>query len=130
MTTDIKELVKRLRERAVLAATEGNMTATCDARYFAQSADALEAMAGEVGALKQAVEAEKDEQARMEFHHIHALADLAAERDRLKAALDKARLFIVDQYASDEDADKGEWLAREARPIHAAICKALGGDAS
>ena len=51
-TVDINELVKRLRERAALAATEGNMTATCDARYFTQSADAIRALEAEVERLK------------------------------------------------------------------------------
>ncbi|MFO0476490.1 MAG: hypothetical protein ACK52K_15210 [Alphaproteobacteria bacterium] len=52
-----------------------------------------------------------------------------AERDRLKAALDKAGLFIANEYATDEDDHNGEWLAPQARPIYAAICEALGDDA-
>lgn len=45
----------------------------------------IEALRGEVESLKQAVEAEKDEQARIEFR----LNEVTAERDRLKAALEK-----------------------------------------
>lgn len=37
-------LLGGLRERAERAAQEGNMTATCDARYFSQAADAIEAL--------------------------------------------------------------------------------------
>lgn len=50
--SEYDELVNGLRERAEHAATEGNMTATCDARYFAQSADAIRALEAEVERLK------------------------------------------------------------------------------
>ncbi len=76
MTTDIKELASGLRERAKHAAAEGNMTATCDARYFAQSANAIEALAGEVERLTSDVDALGEN-----------LEKVVAERDRLKAAL-------------------------------------------
>ena len=59
MSDDIKELVNGLRERAELAATEGNMTAACDAKYFSRAADALEAMAGEVERWRAAFNKEK-----------------------------------------------------------------------
>jgi len=50
--SEFDELVSGLRERAEHAATEGNMTATCDARYFAQSADTIQALQFEVERLK------------------------------------------------------------------------------
>ena len=56
-----------------------------------------------------------------------ALEALVAERDRLKAVLDKAGQFIADEYADPRVEPDGEWLAREARPIYAAICEALEG---
>ena len=43
-----KDIVQRLRERAALAAEEGDMTAKCDAEYFTQSANRIEALEAEV----------------------------------------------------------------------------------
>ena len=45
--TNSKDIVQRLRERAALAAEEGDMTAKCDAKYFSQSADRIEALEAE-----------------------------------------------------------------------------------
>ena len=50
--SEYDELVSGLRERAEHAATEGNMTATCDARYFAQSAGVIKALEAQVERLK------------------------------------------------------------------------------
>ena len=63
------------------------------------------------------------------FAAVDTIEALRAERDRLKAALDKAGQFIADEYADPRVEPDGEWLAREARPIYAAICEALEGDA-
>lgn len=56
---------------------------------------------------------------------IAEVRELGAEVERLKGELKTARLFIADQYATEADADKGEWLEPEARPIYASICQAL-----
>ena len=57
-----------------------------------------------------------------------ALKAAEARAERLRVALEAARLFIVDQYSTDENADSGEWLAKEAREIYATLCKALEDD--
>ncbi len=84
-----KELVKRLRVHFRSVNASGLPCMTPRNPDGEEAALALEALAGEVESLTQAVQAEKDEQARMDFHHMHALADLAAERERLKAALEE-----------------------------------------
>ena len=71
MTTDIKELVKRLRE--------GN----ANRPWCHQAADALEALAGEVERLKGYL----DEEERACEKAIITATAATAERDRLKAAL-------------------------------------------
>lgn len=109
-----KELVSVLRKRAELAAQEGNMTATCDARYFAQSADALETMAGEVARLASALEgADQEVQER--------LLSTEAERDCLKAALetiaeehDAGRHDGLPEPCPAHDADTMFYVARKA----------------
>ncbi len=93
MTTDIKELVKRLRawNRDVLGA-DGT---------FGVAADAIEALAGEVERWKKNHEALQDKIGCMKScgcaydaagdicgHHSPKLIAAEAERDRLKAALD------------------------------------------
>lgn len=92
---------------------------------------ALEAMAGEVESLKQAVEAEKDEQARIEFR----LNEVTAERDRLKAVL-KPRLNAKAIEGLQEILEAMEAMDEREAPFlktlldwHEASRKALG-DAS
>lgn len=110
MTPDIKELVRRLR--------------TFKHRDANAAADALEALAGEVESLKQAVEAEKDEQARIEFR----LNEVTAERDRLKAALEPFAKLSTDRERQDPPEGTMRVRVVTAPEIEAAR-KALG-DAS
>ncbi len=49
------DLVKRLRERAGFAASEGDMTAKCDANHFTEAAERIEALESEVGRLQSLV---------------------------------------------------------------------------
>ena len=105
-------LLGGLRERAKLAAQEGNMTATCDARYFSQAADALEAMAGEVGRLKDrlrianGVLAETTQKAlelQTESDRLQlALSSLRSDNARMKAALELIWACSGDLFATEE----------------------------
>ena len=117
-----KELVKRLRVHFRSVNASGLPCMTPRNPDGEEAALALEALAGEVESLTQAVQAEKDEQARMDFHHMHALADLAAERERLKAALGDVMEWI-DNWSPPFTQD-GEWAETELKAR-----KALG-DAS
>lgn len=50
-------LVHELRQRAIIAAAEGNATARCDARYFDASADAIETLSSKLAAARRILSA-------------------------------------------------------------------------
>ena len=84
MTTDIKELVKRLRERYSRRAAESNDEARLRRQLERDdAADALEAMAGEV----EAYESARVTWAESMRAWINRATVAERERDRLKAAL-------------------------------------------
>ena len=108
MTTDIKELVKRLRDAGVV--TKGVFIG-----HIHDAADALEAMAGEAVLLRRAL-GQRQEQ----------LEVATAERDRLKAALEE----IAIKAGLSECG--GDYVAAVTviGDIEQMADKALGGDAS
>lgn len=117
MTTDIKELVKRLREPYAWRGLS------------LEAADALEAMAGEVEKL-----------GNLAANYEHEMKMATAERDRLKAALDIAKAHakqnqrardLVSPYPNDH-AKRIVWeraLYHDGKDLWDKLRKALGGDA-
>lgn len=109
------DIVKRLR---------------CSIPYYDMSieaADRIEALEGENAALKKTNAEWLKENAPGGWIDIFRsqAREYGARAERLRVALDKAAKFIADQFATDEDEDNGEWLAKEAREIYATLCKAL-----
>jgi hypothetical protein len=107
------DLVNRLCERARLAASEGNMTAKCDANHFTEAADRIEALEGEVERLNKAHD-ERLKQNTLEraathkqFHRAEA-AEARAERLR-----ERHKEFMTLQNALERVA--GERAAADAR---------------
>lgn len=49
----------------------------------------------------------------------------ADSHDKLVEALEEARTFIEAEYRDPSAEPDGEWLAKDARPVHALICAAL-----
>jgi hypothetical protein len=84
------DLVKRLRERAGLAASEGNMTAKCDANHFTEAADTIEALEGELQKWKALGEG-----AALECQDQKSRSNAAdARAERLRVALERAKRYV------------------------------------
>ena len=117
MTTDIKELVKRLRDGCVQHSVMGPVA-------MRDAADALEAMAGEVERLKDQNTAWADKYGDTQ-NAMYAALD---ERDRLKAALEPFAKLSTDRERQDPPEGTMRVRVVTAPEIEAAR-KALGGDA-
>jgi NAD(P)-dependent dehydrogenase (short-subunit alcohol dehydrogenase family) len=122
MDEAIKELVKRLRDRREYQSRgHGEVVDVADGDCE-DAADALEALAGEVENLRHdvarhmgianAAEAERDELANWKASFLHeneqilaSNAQLAAERDRLKAALEDIGKQPLITEMGDDDLD-------------------------
>ena len=92
----------------------GNPQLPAPASAYVEMRDRAERLEGEVAELQNW---------KQDFEPDLAKAEARAER--LRVALDKARKFIADQFATDEDKDNGEWLAKDAREIYATLCETL-----
>jgi hypothetical protein len=88
---------------------------------------AIEALEGEIARLNKLV-GDQAVNCRVLAEKCSRAATHEARAERLRVALDKAGKFIADQFATDEDEDNGEWLAKDAREIYATLCKALEDD--
>lgn len=56
---------------------------------------------------------------------LQLISDLVAHVKRLTEALEAAQQFIAEQHADPTCAAEGEWVSKEARPVHDLICDAL-----
>lgn len=51
--------------------------------------------------------------------------ELFTQLERMRVALENARMFIACEYSDASCEPDGEWLAKEARPVYGAIVTAL-----
>ena len=55
----------------------------------------------------------------------HFIVRAVNSYDKLVEALKEARTFIEAEYRDPSAEPDGEWLAKDARPVHALVCAAL-----